>query len=341
MPAERTIGRRHALAMLGAAAMPGDFAAAAAPLELHALPVPEAEAVSGLALVGDRAPDGAPRLVLAHDTLPVGRRLTVQGLAGGTGAPLAAFMHRAVWTAAADGAGVLQVVASDNSSAGSGLVWQAADGRSSTVTSHDRFGVYDAPAFVRPVLQVPGALAAIGLVGGQQRPVVFQPLEGARYAPAVALPQPGPGVALAVKLLQVGTGYLQATLLFRPGAAPRQRTPRPADGLVQGGWLLCQRLDPDLRPVGDAWRPFGDDTVWEFDAEAVGDRAVLLATVDSGLALAVGVAPGGATPPLHVPSATALQAPSVLAAGGVLHVAALAGRASPRAAVLLGQMRLA
>ncbi|WP_425259536.1 hypothetical protein ACPOLB_01550 [Rubrivivax sp. RP6-9] len=320
--------------------MPSDFAAAATPIELHPLPVSEAETVSGLALVGDRDPRQAPRLVLAHDVLPAGRRLAVMDLAGGAPAPLAGFLHRAAWAAAPDGPGALQVVATDNGSAGSGLRWQGADGRSSDVSSHDRFGVYDAPVFVRPVLQAPAAVAAVGLVGGRQRPVVFLPQDGGRYAPGVVLPQPRPGVVLAVRLLRVGAGHLQATLLFRPGAAPRQRTPRPADGLVQGGWLECQRLDAELRPLGDAWRPFGDGTVWEFDAEAVGDRAVLLATVDGGLALAVGVAAVGAVPPLHVPSTTALQAPAVLAAGGVLHVAALAGRASPRATVLLGQMRL-
>ncbi len=341
MAAERNIGRRHALAMLWAAAMPADFASAAGPIELRAVPVPEAEAVSGLALVGGGDPQAAPRLVLAHDLLPAGRRLTAVGLTGGASAPLATFLHRAAWTVAPDGAGGLQLVATDNGSTGSGLRWQAADGRGGVVTSHDRFGVYDAPAFVRPVSGGSGALVAVGMVGGKQRPVLFLPPEGGRYAPAVALPQPRPGVVLAVQLLRLGTGYLQATLLFRPGAAPRQRTPRAADGLVQGGWLECQRLDPDLRPAGDTWRPFGDDTVWEFAADAVGDRTVLLAAVGSGLALAVGAEPGSVTPLLHVPSTEPLQAPAVVAAGDRLHVAALAERATPRAAVLLGTVPLA
>lgn len=336
MPVIRTISRRNALAILWGIAMPGEINAAQARFDLRPLTVPDAATISALALVGD--PE--PRLVLAHDPPPVGRRLVVMALAGGAPAPIIGFRHQAAWSVAPAGSGALQVAATDNSSAGSGLTWQGPAGRRAVINSHERFGVFDAPAFVRPARATPGAVAAVGLVDGDMRPVLFQPDSDDSFAAVRPLPLPRPGVTLAVKLLRVGQGFVQATLLFQPGTESRPRTDNPADGLVQGGLLECLRLTPDLRPSGGSWRPFGDETVWEFDAEAADDRAVLVASVADGLALAVGVTPGGAPLMLRASSAVALLSPAVVAEGSVLHVAALAQRGTRRAAVLLGRVSL-
>jgi hypothetical protein len=335
MPAIQ-IGRRHAVAMLWAIAMPGETKPMPARFDLHSLTVPDTAALSALSLVCDPQ----PRLVLACDPAPVGRRLLVMALAGGAPVAVTGFLHKAAWSVAPAGSGALQVAATDNSSAGSGLTWQGPAGRHAVINSHARFGVFDAPAFVRPARAMPEAVVAAGLVDGDMRPVLFQADAGERFAPALPLPMPRPGVTLAVKLLRVGNGFVQATLLFQPGSEPRSRTGNPADGLVQGGLLECQWLTPDLRPSGGSWRPFGDETVWEFDAEAAGDRAVMVASVADGLALAVGVTPGGAQLLLRTLSTAALFSPAVVAEGAVLHVAALAQRATPQAAVLLGRVAL-
>lgn len=339
MPATPSTGRRHALALLWAAVMPTDTSAAATPpLELQPLAVPDAARISALALIADPQ----PRLVLAREPLPLGRRLELLPLAapeGGAPAVLAGFLHPAAWSVAPAAAGKVQIVATDNSSAGSGLRWQS-PGRDAVVSHLAPFEVFDLPAFVRPARAAPAALTAVALLDGAQRPVLFLPQADAGFAAPRPLPMPRPGQALAVRLLRLGAGFLQATLLGRPGVRPRHRTPDAAGELVQGGWLECQWLTPGLQPAGEAWRPFGDETVWEFDADVTGERAVLVASVDGGLALAVGVAGAGMARVLHARSAAALLSPAVVAAGPVLHIVALAAAATPQAAVLAGTLPL-
>jgi hypothetical protein len=336
MQAMLKVGRRHAVAILWSITMSGETNAAPPWFDLQPLAVPDAATVVSLMLVADPA----PRLVLAHDTLPVGRRLVVMALAGGASVPVSAFRHKVSWSVAPAGSGSLQVAATDNSSAGSGLTWEGPAGRRSVINLHERFGVFDAPAFVRPARATPEGVAAVGLVDGDLRPVLFQPEQGNSFAPARPLPRPRPGVTLAVKLLRIGPGFVQATLIFEPGSEPRSPTDNPTDALLQGGLLECQLLTTDLRPAGRPWRPFADETVWEFEAMAVGDRPVMLASVANGLALAVGPATGGAPFALRGPFSVQLLSPALAAEGTVLHIAALAARGTPRAAVLLGRVSL-
>jgi hypothetical protein len=336
MLAIRQVGRRHAVAILWGILMSGETNATPPRLELRPLPVPDAATIVALALVADPAPE----LVLAHDLVPSGRRLVAMRLAGGAPIQLAVFPHRAAWSAAPAGAGQLQVAATDNGSAGSGLTWKGPAARRAVISQHERHGVFDSPAFLRPTNATPEAVAAAGLLGGRMCPVLFQPESGDHFAAVRPLPLPRPGTTLAVKLLHIGQGFLQATLMFQRGSAPRPRTDNPADGLIQGGLLECQRLTSDLQPAGQPWRPFEGETVWQFDADVVGDRPVLLASVADGLALAAEVASRPAPLLLRGSFPTQLLSPALVAEGTLLHIAALTACGTPQAAVLVGQVPL-
>jgi hypothetical protein len=321
--------------MLGGCAMAGETNAAPLRLELQSLTAPDAAMILSLALVADPAPS----LVLAYGVLPAGRRLAVMALAGGAPAPITAIPHSAAWSAAPAGPGQLQIAATDNGSVGSGLTWSGPGGRHAFVNTHERFGVFDSPTFLRPARATPEAVAAVGLIGGKMSPVVFLPDGGDGFAAARPLP-PRPGVALAVRLLRAGQGFLLTTLTFQPGSEPRRRTDDPDDEPLQGGVLECQRLTAGLQPDGPAWRPFAAQTVWELDAVAVGDQAVILASVASGLALATDPGPGPASSVLHAAFPEPLLSPAVVAEGAVLHIAALASAGTRRATVLVARTSL-
>lgn len=88
-------------------------------------------------------------------------------------------------------------------------------------------------------------------------------------------------------------------------------------------------LDASWSPISTPVRPFGDALVFQMDAAPVGDgRVAVFATTQDGWRLAIGSSVSEGT----VPGAE-LVSPTILAGGGVLHLAAIASRPEGRVIV--------
>lgn len=263
-------------------------------LELSPLAQSSTEGVTGVAWIGEGS---AIRMAVsfAAETGDILRAFNVSengSAATATETPLPASMGRPQWTGYARGDGTAGLALTRPGSAICGLDWTERLGEApAAITSEFPRGIFTSPRFVRAATESPPPVSTIEVAKGTQCVSLFSLDPDRRsvwtYKQLASthwgLPQAAVGV-------HVGDGYLlfikalEASRTNRFGEPPR--LPHPALVSVGAGILYCQRLDREFKPVGDLFRPLGDEAIYEFDADAHHQAVAVAATQRDGLLVA-------------------------------------------------------
>jgi hypothetical protein len=193
-------------------------------------------------------------------------------------------------------------------------------------------GVFMFPRFVRGSGPHPD-ITAVEL-DADYRITLYLALPDGSYGPRQALEAPVPGILQDVRMLELKDGYLLFAQRFQPGEQ-RQYLVDGEPEIMRSGVLEVRRLDRSFKPVGPVWRPFGDQAVYQFDADASSDGQVaVFSSGSSGWQLVLmRHASVGPVEPSRFEGKTAapLSSPSVLFAGSDLLLSVLADGGTERA----------
>jgi hypothetical protein len=147
------------------------------------------------------------------------------------------------------------------------------------VDNSNRHGIFMCPRFLRHSGAHP-VITAVNLDADYQI-TLYQPQADGQYSSPQILPAPEPGILQDTHLVAVENGYWLFTQRFVPGPY-RQYQVDHADILLNVGIVEARRLDQAFKPVGQVWRPFADQSVLQFDADALNGRLAVFATTVSG-----------------------------------------------------------
>ena len=209
------------------------------------------------------------------------------------------------------------------------LVSRRATGGEVVLTKRYPMGVFEHPRFVRG--EGGRALTAVTERDGEKVLVLFRDGQD-EY---VTLPTVGGGRLIDGLLVRQASSYLLFARLLPPGSRGADRTDLRGES-IEPGVLVCSRLGADLKPSGDDERPFADVRVFEFDADATADRAVVFATTDRGHVMSEATMDGASLRWRRAPDPQQredLVAPSVLAQNATVIGAALRPSEPPSVAI--------
>ncbi len=211
------------------------------------------------------------------------------------------------WDAAPSGGGALRFVFSNPESATKWLsLVQSADGDSKMVTGDYDRGFFGAPRFVRR--EEATAITSVAAVDGQARLVSFAPAANGEFGAYRLLPVLNEGGLGDGLLIRTRDGYLAlARILTGSGA----RNP---------GLLYCAEWNAAFEVMRAARLCLGNQSIFEFDADAAGGRLVIFAATAAGYVIASG-SPGALQIEEH--ESEAVTSPSVLLQGTEAHLAAI------------------
>lgn len=222
------------------------------------------------------------------------------------------------WDVAGSAAGPAAVW-SRPGSAISPLWTRVADQEPVELSALEPMGVYQGPRLVRG--GGAAGVTAVTEVDAQTRLALLLRRDVAqRLLPAI-----GRGRLLAGQLVHHGQRPWLFALCLPPGARLPERLDLGGETLL-AGVLYAAPLDDSLATAGAVQMPFGDDRVYEFDADTAGPALAVAATCARGWRIARAADADGV---LHWQSAaeadadTPLTSPSVIADGATVQVALL------------------
>ncbi len=273
----------------------------------------EAPAADSLRLMRDK---GGVLLVVSRTTPtpPLGANTVFSAFAPASpGAPwsVLAQVHEVVpaqpaWDVAAGPDGRPEIVYEKPGGAINALILRNAAGETQPVSAAYPLQSFSAPRFARPSGVPPAWLTAIA---DNRTCVAFPPAGSAAYH---SLGECAEGL-----LVKTGVGFVYLC---------KTRVPGPVRGnLLSPGRIHIAALDAELRPAGPPVQLFGG-IVYEFDADIIQGRLVVLATTPKGVMIAAGPAQGQATRLTSLEHAlpVALTSPAIVAGPpGKAYLAAL------------------
>lgn len=257
---------------------------------------------------------------------------------------LPAQLSKPQWSASVASDDSLSVVLTRPGSAISPLVFWNSGSRQQVALSAQRpAGVFDSPRFVRRVQGTGAPAVALESLAASKVVVLFGPPDTGEPWNYRVLHAPEAGVVQQALAVQSDAGYLLFYKVFVPGGAEVDASgalpslPHPLFGSVTQGIVYGIRLDRDFGVAGKAFRPLGGELLFEFDADLVGERVVILGTTASGLVLVGGRMEDDAFVRTeraegHLPAP--LSAPTALIVGSEVYLAVLEQAGSPGARIL-------
>ena len=179
----------------------------------------------------------------------------------------------------------LAAVWTEPGSAISPLGYRAANAPPITLTGRYASGVFQNPRFVRGEPLLKAEVTSVAYAGPSRLLALFSEGLAGGQALYTSLPPIGAGLLLDGLLLRNGTGYVLITKHLAPGPRGADRKDKRGESILPGV-LHCSRLNSKFEPAGASGTPFGDQAVFEFDADLSGGRLVVLATTAKSISAA-------------------------------------------------------
>ena len=209
-----------------------------------------------------------------------------------------------------------------------------------TRINDEAFANYSQPRFAKGLL-VGLPITAIYNKNGLSQVVLFSRDPQTRESSTSKLGKPMAAI-MDARLLRDSTGYWLFTLAHVPHSSNPSDVVTTVSGATNAAVLLAQRLDQELKLLGEVIRVFGDHPVHEFDVDAAPNgEVVIFATTPAGAIYGRGTLTGGPLPAKAWKETLfkfRLASPSLLLHDGSAYLAAVEKPGEPDTRVLRGQI---